>query len=251
MSAVNDDTTRVSGLVRSHGVGVLRQVLTLPEVAAIRQTILTNVDRMKNTRPARQSRHLAGFHRFAEFAWIHDAILEQSRINQVLEALSEGPIRAIGLTDITVDRSQPWHKDLLRGPFEHFLDDADIWGGRSGQVFKVLVYLQDSSSLKVIRGSHATEASLRSDHHVIPCDDDRVDTIHVQAGDVVIMDLRLTHRGSFEHEFQERKPGDASKILVSTVLGNAGNELTDRMEEGNASRQRHWDERWGVTVRDA
>ena len=156
--------------------------------------------------------------------------------------------RTIGLSDITINRSQHWHKDLLRGKYEAYLDGVDIWGPESGAVYKALMYLQDGASLHVVRGSHAVPLSLDNDEQAEPGDGDEVMTVPVKAGDVMIMDIRTSHRGSEESAFASGAFDDEPKILVSTALGTDGGKLTDAMEFGNARRLMDWQAKHGASA---
>jgi hypothetical protein len=69
-----------------------------------------------------------------------------------------------------------------------------------------------------------------------------VRSIDVGAGDVILMDIRLPHRGSSEAELQSGEFLAAPKILISTVLGADRKPLTSAMEIGNSERLAHWDE---------
>jgi hypothetical protein len=154
----------------------------------------------------------------------------------VAELLGPGA-RTIGMSDITVDRSQPWHKDLLRGEFRHHLGAHDPCARWHGTVVKLLAYLQPSASLAVVVGSQRRDLDLSSDAHAVPGAGDEVATVPVEAGDAVVLDVCTTHRGSGEADFV---PGAQPKILVSTVFGAARSELTARLELGNAVRLAEW-----------
>src|SRR6185295_19757554 len=91
--------------------------------------------------------------------------------------------RTIGLSDITINRSQHWHTDLLRGKYEAYLKGVDIWGGECAGVYKLLMYLQDSTSLKIVRGSHRVPLSLVNDDYADPADNADVVAVSFKAGD--------------------------------------------------------------------
>mgnify|MGYP001101244964 CR=1 FL=1 len=63
----------------------------------------------------------------------------------------------------------------------------------------------------------------------------------MEAGDVILMDIRLPHRGSSEQELRGVDYRRPPKILVSTVLGAVSKPLTRAMEAGNFERLRDWD----------
>lgn len=226
--------------VRESGVGVIRAAFDPEEIGHARRTVLANVDLMKNTRPTPSSRHLAGFHRFPTLESMHFLITENEQIRAVMTGLVGTDCRTIGLSDITINRSQQWHKDLLRGQFRHHLQDDDPCAKHHGKLFKVIVYLQDSSSLHVVPGSHRRDVSLESDLFAIPNLDAPVSQISAQAGDAVVIDICTTHRGSEEEAFESQGAIDHPKILVSTVFGPSACEFADQMELGNAARLSWW-----------
>jgi hypothetical protein len=100
--------------------------------------------------------------------------------------------------------------------------------------------LQEGKSLATVPGSHARKTSLDNDQCVIPKDLDSISHVSVNPGDVVIIDLRLIHRGSTEAEMQSLTLADNAKILISTVFGGADCPLTNAMEVGNFHRLMAW-----------
>src|SRR5262249_18705877 len=115
-------------------------------------------------------------------------------------------------------------------------------------VYKLLMYLQDGTSLKIVRGSHRVPLSLENDEYAEPSANADVVDISVKAGDVVVMDIRTSHRGSTEEVFLSGAYDRDPKILVSTALGLDGGKLTGAMELGNARRLMDWRERYGDTT---
>lgn len=228
----------VAADVRADGVGVLRGVFDPAEVAEARQRVLAHRHLLRNTRPTPTAGHLAGFHRYPELEPLHGMLTQHPVLRAVVEELCGPGARTIGLSDITVDRSQPWHKDLLRGPFRDHLGVADPCARWHGTVVKLLAYLQPSDTLAVVVGSHRRDLDLSCDDAAVPEPGDEVRTVPVAAGDVVALDVCTTHRGADEEAFAA--PGRELKILVSTVFGAAGSELTDRLELGNAVRLADW-----------
>lgn len=162
------------------------------------------------------------------------------RVSACITELCGPDARAIGMTDITVNRSQPWHKDLLRGPYREHLGAVDPCARWHGTVFKFLAYLQRSSSLAVVVGSHRQDLDLTSDEHAIPSAEHDVRVVPVEAGDVVVLDVCTTHRGSDEEAFSSITSDADAKMLVSTVFGAVTSELTGRLELGNAVRLADW-----------
>lgn len=219
---------------------MLRQVFDPPAVADARRRVLEHRGLLRNTRPTPSAGHLAGFHRHPALAPLHAMLAEHPAVAACVADLCGPDARAIGMTDITVNRSQPWHKDLLRGRFRVHLGVDDPCARWHGTVFKLLAYLQPGTSLAVVVGSHRRDLDLSSDDHARPGAADEVRNVAVEAGDVVVLDVCTTHRGSEESAFATPDAEAAPKILVSTVVGAADSELTARLEHGNAVRLADW-----------
>lgn len=228
------------------GYCVLPEVFDKAEIEAFRQAAVDNLGSMGRTRNVAHSYHLAGFHRFPALAALHARIAADETINQFLQAYYQDiPYFALGLSDITVNRSQHWHTDLLRGRYSDFLKDCDPWAETAG-CLKALVYLQDGASLRILPGSHLTPT---------PLDDTRLEAlaeasgedvvrIDVRAGDVVMMDIRALHRGSTDADMESAALAVRPKILVSTVFGGVGSAFSQAMQIGNAHRMADWDRRY-------
>lgn len=228
--------------LRQDGCVVLPGIYSPQQVAAARQAVLDNLALFKNTRPNPSAGHLAGFHRYPVLEPLHACLSGQPQVLEVLRQASGcGLMRTIGLSDITVNRSQPWHVDLLRGRYQRHLAPGMCWGPEGGGVYKALLYLQSGKSLKVVPGGHLSPLPLDSDAASEPADAARVRSIEVEAGDVILMDLRLPHCGSTEAELARPDYAGNQKILVSTVLGGQGKALTRAMEIGNFERLLDWE----------
>jgi len=231
--------------LREKGFTVLRGVFNANDVEIFRQRVRDNLALFRNTRPSSSALHLAGFHRFPELETLHTQLAGSPVLQRFFEAVEGDPsMQTIGLSDITINRSQCWHKDLLRGKFATWLDDREmIWGENGGGVYKVLFYLQPGSSLKVIRGSHRIPIPLDDDHASEPDEQSPVVSIPVEPGDIVIMDIRMTHRGATEEVYASGKYDNDPRILVSTAMGAARKPLTRAMEIGNFHRLVDWMQR--------
>jgi len=235
--------------LRENGHTTLRGVFKPATVLACRELILKNRALFKNTRPSSSALHLAGFHRFPELESLHTQLASNPVVGRLFEhLLPDTSMQTIGLSDITINRSQPWHKDLLRGKFSAFLQDQDLtqdicWGEKGGGVYKVLFYLQSGSSLKVIRGSHEVPIPLQSDRSSEPDEQALVEALPVTPGDVVIMDIRMSHRGASEEVYAGGQYDDDPRILISTAMGASNRPLTRAMEIGNFHRLVDWMER--------
>ena len=110
-------------------------------------------------------------------------------------------------------------------------------------MYKVILYLQPSSSLKVDAGSHKVDVLLDRDEFASPSEVSRVHRVETRIGDVVIIDICASHRGADESEVMQSRTWNEKRILVSTVFGRIGADLTGQMELGNALRLHDWDVR--------
>jgi hypothetical protein len=235
--------------LRRDGITVLEGVFDRETVDLSREQVMEHWFLYKNTRPTPSSRHLAGFHRYPELESLHILLAGNKEVLDFMTLVLEGQqVRSIGLSDITINRSQHWHKDLLRGKYAAYLNGLNIWDCECSGVYKLLMYLQDGRSLKIVRGSHRVPLSLESDEYVEPSDNADVMDVSFKAGDVVVMDIRTSHRGSTEEVFLFGAYNDNPKILLSTALGVDGGKLTDAMELGNARRLMDWHNRYRGTA---
>ena len=76
---------------------------------------------------------------------------------------------------------------------------------------------------------------------MVPTDDSNVERVTVGPGDVILMDIRLTHRGSTEEDMGKAEHAANPKLLVTTVCGGTNKPLTQAMELGNFKRMKDWD----------
>ena len=221
---------------------VMLEGLGATEVEAARESVLANAHLLKNTRPNPSAGHLAGFHRYPEVEPLHRLVSSNRAVLDILQVATGSPLlRSIGLSDITVNRSQEWHVDLLRGRYQRHLTPDICWGPDGGGVYKVLLYLQPGLSLRVVPGAHKRPVALDDDRKSAPRDPADPVAVEVKAGGIVVMDIRLPHRGSSEAELSNTEFALNPKILLSTVLGADEKPLTRAMERGNFERLQDWD----------
>lgn len=225
------------------GVVVVDNCFNNVDIETARRIVLDNVGLMRRTRRNPSSRHLAGFHRYPDLEPLHLMITGNVLVRETMTTLLGPDFRTIGLSDITVNRSQQWHKDLLRGRFSHHLDPEGNCANHNGKVLKVIMYLQRSSSLQFVPGSHLRDVPLDSDDAAIPDPGDSVLRLPVGLGDAVVIDVCTTHRGSSDEELEMMHPDDEPRILISTVFARVNCEFADRMEIGNAARLLDWQRR--------
>ena len=235
------EVARHSAQLSERGYTVLKG-LTPAQVEEARTCVVENARLLRNTRPNPSAGHLAGFHRYPEVEPLHRLVSCNPLVLEILrETSGSSAVRSIGLSDITVNRSQPWHVDLLRGKYRHHLTPEICWGDDGGGVYKVLLYLQPGATLRVLPGAHRKPLPLDDDRKSEPVEADELEAIEVSAGGIVLMDIRLPHRGSSEEELSNAEFARNPKILVSTVLGGDRKPLTEAMERGNLERLLDWD----------
>jgi hypothetical protein len=247
VSAADADTVEMSALVadlRDQGFAILPGVFTTAEIEDFRETVTRHLGLMARTRSIAHAYHLAGFHRVETLVPLHAAIATNEPVQNFLCRYYDGQsFETIGLTDITVNRSQHWHTDLLRGAYSGFLADGSPWHETGHSCLKVLVYLQPGKSLRIAPGSHVAPSPLDDDQLEILAQASNPIQLHVEAGDVVIMDIRSLHRGSTDAEMSDPGLAHDPKILVSTVFGLSGSRFANAMKQGNALRLADWDRR--------
>ena len=228
-----------------NGICVLDKQIDEKFICEARKTITKNINLFKKTRKYKYSGHLAGFHRFSQLVFLQEKLLSLPLVNEVIQNVAASShLKTVGISDITINRSQEWHNDLLRGPYKNYLNNFDIWHKDKGtKLYKILLYMQSSKSLKFVKASHLNKIDLSSDIYANPAKNLRVEKIDIEKGSVVLIDLRLIHRGSEEDDFLNSNVGKNPKILVSTVLGDKNKKSTFAIEKGNSVRLKDWIER--------
>jgi len=232
-------------LLLNNGYYILENIFNSSQLKKYRKKIFDHLDLFPNTRPSPNSRHLAGFHRFDELVEIDSDIRSNNKIEDFFNHIGiEEKWIPIGLTDITINRSQHWHTDLLRGKYESHINIDNVYGINGGGVYKILLYLQEGKNLKVIPGSHKVFSPLDDHASESFASQNNVKTLKLNQGDIIIMDIRLQHRGASEDEMMSKELDDNAKILISTVIGRSSKTLTHQMILGNTYRQTDWDEKY-------
>lgn len=234
----------ITDLIKEQGFVVLNNVISSKELDLARSIIMKNINLFKNTRNYSSARHLASFH-------LHNSMSPLMALAQHLpikSSLSQllGNYIFLDFSDITVNRSQQWHKDLLRGKYTRYYEDKkNICRDFHGHVYKILIYLQDQSSLKVIKNSHIKDINLNSDHFAIPKLNDEIININSRLGDVVILDICSNHAGSTDEECKKLNllGGKDTRILVSFTFGKKSSWLSHRMMVGNQARFQDWNKK--------
>jgi len=231
--------------LNEQGYCILPGLFSRSTIESFREVVLAHKHLMGQTRNNVQSFHLAGFDRFAPLQALHCEIAASPGLQNVLRAFfAPSDFHTIGLTDITINRSQHWHTDLLRGRFSHFLDAADPWAPAEPACVKALVYLQDGKSLKIVPGSHLAPTPLDDAALEQLAQQREAIALEARAGDIVMIDLRALHRGSTDGEMQAPGLAESPKILVSTVFGSKISAFAAAMQRGNAQRMAEWDAKY-------
>lgn len=235
----------VKKLLDNNGYYILKNIFNDAQLKNYRKKTFNHLDLFSNTRPSPNSRHLAGFHRYPELVTIHSEILSNTQIKEVFNLISDkGKWISIGLTDITINRSQQWHTDLLRGKYKSYINIDNLNSINEGGVYKILLYLQEGKNLKVVPGSHKIFSPLDDNSSKRFASQNNVKILNIDQGDVIIMDVRLQHKGASEDEMMNKELNDNAKILISTVIGESSKKLTHQMMLGNTYRQVDWDEKY-------
>ena len=154
-------------------------------------------------------------------------ILNNTIINDTLLNIFQTPnYRFCQHNDISIDRVVGWHKDKLNGIYSKY-QTRDIWTtyqNEKHEILKVLIYLQDhkekQDGLRIIPKSHH-DRKITKDNSI---------HIDIEAGDILIFDQRITHRGP-------KKIGKKCRTLISLGYGK-NNIFTDQFESGTQQRQK-------------
>jgi len=234
----------LSEQLKKDGFCILSDALAAQHLSQMRKIVMNLSDRLPNTRSVEHSRHLAGFERFAEFSELFEMIDTNAKLTEFMDVhFGADSYDSFGLSDITVNRSQHWHTDLLRGRYDSYLEDVDPWSPAVGTCVKALVYLQSGKSLQVVPQSHLAKTPLNDALLEEMAERNQVCHIPVSPGDILMMDIRCLHRGSTESDMSDSALIDHPKILVSNVYAPKSSQLRDAMEAGNRARLEDWDER--------
>ena len=134
-------------------------------------------------------------------------------------------VEDIGFSNM-INRSQRWHKDLLRGKYAAYLNGVDIWDPECPGVYKLLMY-SAGAAWRILRGSHqvplvAGERMMMPSRAITP-----MSSTSFKAGDVVVMDIRTSHERPNGRGLLVRRLWWQFPILLSRALGVDGGP-TDR-----------------------
>lgn len=208
--------------MRHQGHAIVRGVLSRDQIEALRAEVGAYFRANGTTRYGGKIQ-LRGMHVLPAVA----RLMASDKIVQVLRAYTAGenPILT-GECDFTMNTMADWHKDLVEDMhLEAAVDDESF------SVYKLAIYLQDQPAdskevLKVRPGSHLARNG--RDLGDVP--------LAVQAGDILIFDVRIDHAG--------RIPSVPEKLLrrgIRLTAKDADSSLTRvrsalRRVSGNADR---------------
>lgn len=157
---------------------------------------------------------------------IHKIINNNTINNVLMKIFDTTDYRFCGHNDIGIDRIVGWHKDKLNGIYSKY-QRHDIWSSYQNEkheILKVLVYLQNhkekKDGLRIIPKSHL-------DRNITKNNSIHID---IEAGDILIFDQRITHRGP-------KNTGNTCRTLISVGFGK-NNIFTDEFELGTQHRQK-------------
>lgn len=171
--------------LETKGYTVLREALGPSEVGELRSAIARFLKRRE------ECRYLAnGIFKAQVFVPGPDEVflplITHERITPALREIAGGPFMFVTEMGIAANTAAGWHKDT------HGLKPFDSPSAADFGVYKVLIYPQDhigldeeDFALKVKVGSHVMARE----------EDGEEASLFIRAGDAIIMDVRLTHRG--------------------------------------------------------
>jgi hypothetical protein len=168
---------------------------------------------------------------FAKPDWISDpklsdirSIVESKRMQEIVSEMIGEEVCFIERSDLHLNISAQWHKDTLAGNAKQFQinDPWEIVDGNTMKIFNVITYFQDhnqnNDGLEVKVGSHLTENLEFGANY----------RIKTNAGDSVIFDQRITHRGGYS--------GGYNRVSISMAYG-VKNTFFEQYRKGTIYRQ--------------
>lgn len=189
-------------VLQKNGFTVLREALTPAEVGTLRGGITRFVQRGDDCRFMYN-----GIFKAQVFVPGPDDIflplIAHERITQALREIAGGPVMFMNEMGIAANTAAGWHKDT------HGLKPFDAKADADFGVYKVLIYPQDH--LAMDENDFALKVKLGS--HLLAREEDGEEaSLFIRAGDAIIMDVRLTHRG---HKDITEGRGLAARALYS------------------------------------
>ncbi|MDA8907430.1 phytanoyl-CoA dioxygenase family protein [Planktomarina sp.] len=185
-----DEYHRIPEYLKKDGYAVIRGIYSLDECRTLRETIDAERLSPSGSHPGDQFVLANAVHLLPA---LEDYVSSRNLIKVLNHAFSNNPYCFTSHSDIHVNSVSGWHKDDGKGKYFESCDDYT--SSSDCQVFKVAFYLQDCSTsggLSVKAASHASGYSkfgldYNSDHPEV--------YLPSLPGDIVIFDVRITHKG--------------------------------------------------------
>lgn len=171
--------------LKKNGFTVLREALAPAEVGALRASIARFVERGDDCRYLYN-----GIFKAQVFVPGPDEVflplIVHERITRALSEIVGGPFMFMTEMGIAANTAAGWHKDT------HGLKPFDAKAHADFGVYKVLIYPQDHLGMD----EHDFALKVKLGSHLMPREEDGEEaSLFIRAGDAIIMDVRLTHRG--------------------------------------------------------
>jgi hypothetical protein len=171
--------------LQTKGFTVLRDALAPSEIGALRRSIARFVERGEDHRYLYN-----GIFKAQVFVSQPDEIflplIAHERITSALREIAGGPFMFATEMGIAANTAAGWHKD------NHGMNVFDPKAYADFGVYKVLIYPQDH--LGIDEDDFALKVKVAS-HQMARVEDGEEVSLFIRAGDAIIMDVRLTHRG--------------------------------------------------------
>ncbi len=245
--------------LRTKGYTVVRGALAPSEVGALRWSIARFLERGEDCRYLYN-----GIFKAQVFVPGPDDVflplIAHDRITPVLHEIGDGPIMFGTEMGIAANTAAGWHKDT------HGLEPFDSISAADFGVYKVLIYPQDH--LGADESDFALKVRVGS-HWMPRVDDGEEASLFIRAGDAIIMDVRLTHRGhkdlvegrslaarALYSPFRRYAPiamysatsrlrrivGRADRYLVTLLFGKCNEHTAAYMRAGRDVTKQRWSE---------
>ena len=247
--------------IHTEGYAVINELLTAAEVEWAEGLISDAINRNQafDDGPAGVKFPDAAMH--AEFKPLLDLLLGRPRLHAHLRsAFQEKPFHFANMSDIQVNSSIPWHRDLCHKKNRQF-QRLDPWatGPNSERyaMFRLILYLQDHTAeddegLSLVAGSHLArpqgcscglaEKQWRVERQCeAPPPPSRENREHAsykistRAGDAVLFDMRAIHKGGHRTVFPKAK----ARMAIQLTFG-ADNIFTAEWSHGDERRRAAW-----------
>lgn len=209
LNVVSDasDLNKISQYLSTDGYVIVKEVYTFDECERVKSIIKNEKRRAQLLDHSDKFILPNAAHLLPELS---DVITSQKLLNVMQSVFDNQKFCFTSHSDIHINTVAAWHKDDGKG--KYFEGKTDYFSSNSCKVYKIGMYLQDcvnSGGLTVKAGSHRTGYSkLGLDYN----SDDPEIYLPSTVGDIVIFDVRITHKGD----------SDLSTNLVQRFLKKLG-----------------------------